>query len=234
VIQKGNDIVFDVITKNEYFEWYDKNIADKKRHSLKGLQDAYILSLLGKKMGLKIAEVGGGNSRVLAVLKKHNDCWNIDKFEGVGLGPQKIKKQRGIHIIRAFIGEFDASIPDNYFDVAFSISVVEHVPVDSLGEFFKDCYRSLKPSGEMVRAIDLYVSDVPEVRNKKVDKYIIAVENAGFKWFKKPAINSKITFSSYFASNSDATMGIWNNVAPKLRKVREMAQSISLKLHAFK
>ena len=41
--------MFDVITKKEYFEWYEKDIADKKRHSLKGLQDAYILSLLGKK-----------------------------------------------------------------------------------------------------------------------------------------------------------------------------------------
>jgi len=226
--------VFDVITKKEYFEWYEKGIADKKRHSLKGLQDAYILSLLGKKKDLKIAEVGGGNSRVLTVLKKHSDCWNIDKFEGVGLGPIKVKKQRGIRIIHSVIGEFDASIPDNNFDVAFSISVVEHVPVDSLGDFFKDCYRILKPSGEMVHAIDLYVSDVPEVRNKKVDKYIVEVENAGFNWFKKPTINSNITFRSYFASNSDATMSIWNKTAPKLRKVREMAQSISLKLHAFK
>lgn len=84
--------MLDVITKKEYFLWYENGIADSNNHSLKGIQDAFILSLLSKKAGLKIAEIGGGHSRVLNQLKDRNECWNIDKFEGVGGGPKEIKE----------------------------------------------------------------------------------------------------------------------------------------------
>lgn len=72
--------MFDVITKKEYFEWYENKIADSSNHSLKGIQDAFILSNLPCKVGMKLAEIGGGNSRVLEKLKDKNECWNIDKF----------------------------------------------------------------------------------------------------------------------------------------------------------
>jgi len=49
-----------------------------------------------------IAEVGGGNSRVLEKLSINNECWNIDKFEGVGNGPKGIKANNKVKIVKSY------------------------------------------------------------------------------------------------------------------------------------
>ena len=38
-------------------------------------------------------------------------------------------------------------IPDNYFDCVFSVSVLEHIPFESLQNTFKKIYKALKPGG---------------------------------------------------------------------------------------
>jgi len=98
--------VFDIIRKDEYFTWAAPNIANSSRYllvpshySLKGIQDAWVLSLLEHKRDLKLAEIGGGKSRVLEALSVQNECWNIDKFEGVGAGPLEIQELPGVKIV---------------------------------------------------------------------------------------------------------------------------------------
>lgn len=235
--------MFDVIRKREVFSWLESGIGDPSNHSLKGIQDAFILSLLGDRSGLQIAEIGGGHSRVLQQLKTKNACWNIDKFEGVGCGPTKPKRDRGIRLVREYIGDFSTNVPANYFDVVFSVSVVEHVQSDALQPFFSDCHRILKSGGLMVHAIDAYIFDEPlqelsgsyEKRlSLRIGLYRAGVEGAGFRWIEPPAVDKSCVFKCDFASNSDSTMHRWNKVAPQLRHVREVAQSISLKLQALK
>ncbi len=226
--------MLDVITKKEYFAWFEQGIVDKNNHSLKGIQDGYILSFLDKAQGQKIAEIGGGNSRVLQKIKTTNECWNIDKFEALGNGPTDIKQADGIKIIRQYLGKFDKKIPANYFDVVFSVSVVEHVETLLLEDFFKDCYRILKPNGEMIHAVDLYVGESPLQGNSRVENYIEAITKAGFKWDTTPQVNKDLVFKPHFASNSDATMGIWNKAVPSLRALREENQSITLKVRVTK
>lgn len=222
------------IHKKEYFEWLDSGIANPKDSTLKGIQDGWVLSILKGKEDLKLAEIGGGKSRVLPALSQCNECWNIDKLEGLGAGPKEASDISGVKLIRSYMGEFDAAIPDNYFDVVFSISVVEHVPKDFLEKFFSDCYRILKPGGIMLHAIDLYVSDFPTENGKIIDTYRETIDSLGFEWFAPPAINGNAAFRCNFASNSDTTMNIWNRIAPSLRTLRETSQSVSIKLFVFK
>lgn len=226
--------MLDIINKKEYFEWLDRGIADPRNQTLKGIQDAWILSLLSEKSDLKIAEIGGGNSRVLKSLAEKNECWNIDKFEGLGAGPTDLPEMPGVKIVRTYLGDFDSELPDNYFDVVFSVSVVEHVTPDKLGSFFEDCYRILKPNGIIAHAIDLYVYDEPNTRLSIIDYYLREVERHGFTWASPPTIDRNLSFQCCFATNSDVTMNSWNKIAPSLREIREIAQSISIKLLAFK
>ena len=227
--------MLDVIYKKEYFDWWEKGIADRTNHTLKGIQDAWIVSLFSSEQAIKIAEIGGRNSRVLNRFKEQNECWNIDKFEGVGGGPREMKEMSGIKIVRSYIGDFDPNIPENYFDVIFSISVVEHVPSNNIIQFFADCHRLLKPGGIMAHAIDAYVRDIPTPhRLEIVEQYIEAIDSQGFEWFLPPKNDKNFTFKSEFASNSDLTMAVWNHIAPTLRTIREESQSISLKLIAHK
>ena len=151
--------MFDIINKKEYWSCIKSGYSSLNSHTLKNIQDGYILSRLCDSRGKKILEIGGGNSRVLPILSKYNECWNIDKFEGQGAGPTKIKRHSKIKIIKSFLGEYDKTIPENYFDFIFSISVVEHVLDDDLENLFRDCVRILKPGGKMIHAIDTYIYD---------------------------------------------------------------------------
>lgn len=226
--------MLDIIQKNEYFNWLSENIADRKNHSLKGIQDGWALSLLSETQDLTIAEVGGGNSRVLRKLSEQNECWNIDKFEGVGQGPTEMMALAGVKVVRSYLGDFDTAIPNRYFDVVFSVSVVEHVPTEKLDNFFADCHRILKPGGMMAHAIDLYIFDAVNDRLQIIDRYRTAIEKQGFTWYAAPVIDKSATFQCNYASNSDITMHDWNQVVPSLQTIRETAQSVSIKLIVFK
>ncbi|WP_416672056.1 class I SAM-dependent methyltransferase [Egbenema bharatensis] len=226
--------MLNIITKDEFFDWLELGIAQTGNYSLKGIQDAWGLSLFQGVSQLKIAEVGGGNSRVLHQISLANECWNLDKFEGFGLGPTEDVNQPNVKIIRSYIGEFDPAIPDSYFDAVFSISVVEHLGKDKLDAFFADCHRILKPGGLLAHAIDLYIFDAPDPRVRIIDSYRSLVEKHEFEWLTPPTLDGNATFQCKYASNADIEMHQWNSVAPKLTPIRVIAQSVSIQLIAFK
>ena len=225
--------MLDIIGKEDYFQAFDQRLADRSFHSLKGIQDAWVLLQLQGKKDLKIAEIGGGESRVLQLAKQQNEVWNIDKLEGAGKGPTEVSDTSAIKLVRSYMGDFDPNIPDNYFDILLSISVVEHVPADKLTDFFKDCHRVLKPGGLMLHAIDIYIYGTPGNR-EVVDRYRSIVEQLGFEWEQPPVINKDVSFKTSHASNSDLTMAHWNRMAPNLKQLRTVAQSVSIKLAATK
>ncbi len=80
--------------------------------------------------GAKVLEIGGAYSRILTFFQDKIEGWNLDKCEGIGDGPTQIPKDQGYTIIPAYIGSFDRRLPDNYFDLVFSISVLEHINED--------------------------------------------------------------------------------------------------------
>lgn len=226
--------MLDIIAKQEYFSWLDRGVADPKDYTLKGIQDAWVLSVLQDKENLAIVEVGGGNSRVLKKTSKQNECWNIDKLEGYGLGPTSVSDISNVKLIRSYVGEFDPEIPSDYFDVLFSISVVEHIPKPNIQDFFADCYRILKPGGVMLHAIDLYIFDDPADMPRLIDMYREAVEACSFEWLAIPKVSGHATFKCGYASNADITLNQWNRSAPALKSIRAVAQSVTIKLVAFK
>ncbi|GAB6094267.1 hypothetical protein JCM14469_05190 [Desulfatiferula olefinivorans] len=225
--------MFDIISKHDYFDWIDHGHCVTKNTSIKKVQDAFVLSVLSQEKGKKIAEIGGGQSRILELLSENNECWNIDPLEGSGHGPRDVDCGPNIKLIRANMGDFSREIPTDFFDYVFSISVVEHVPLDVVNDFFSDATRILKKGGLSIHAIDLYVGDHVNVRtNPQVDLYrsLDLRQGLGLAFLEPPVVDAQAVFCTHYASNSDDAIYSWNKIYPgSINRIRTSCQSVSIK-----
>lgn len=224
--------MLDIITKAEYFECLNKNLGSKQDHTLKGIQDAWILSQFNGWQGQRLLEVGGGNSRVLPLLSG-NQLWNVEKYEGVGNGPVEPEILDGVTVINAFMGEYHPHLPQ--VDAIFSISVIEHIPFEQYDDLFQDMARCLVPNGLSVHAIDLPIKDEPlPFCAQRIRALVSAVEKAGLEWLHAPSVDPDAVFTCDMASNSDLTMWNWAQISDASRLTGPHAQIVSLKLVARK
>lgn len=203
-------------------------------YELKDVQDAFIMSCLGGQKEKRILEVGGGIPRVLRWLSGQNECWLVDRYEGVGRGPKKIPSIPGIKILQGFIGEYIEELPDEHFDYLFSVSVVEHVPIESLEDFFADCARLLKPSGRMFHAIDIYLFDDErgDLRQPFKDKLraYLSFSNRpdlGIRMIEEAHIDANLRYSCAYASQPDNVLYEWHLNHPQEKRL--MGQVVSIK-----
>ena len=232
--------MFDIISKTEYWDSLDipnrPPILDQTKYDLKHIQDSWIYKEIGNVKNLKILEVGGGNSRILRCLDKSNEMWNLDEFVGAGLGPKTQIEIEGVKVVKENMGEFSSGLPDDYFDIVFSVSVLEHVPKpEQVVDFFKDSARVMKRNGRMLHAIDVYVWDEPhEILQQRIDVYLRAVAASDLGYKSSPIIDRDLVFKCHFASNSDLGMYGWNKLAPNLKERRRVTQSTSVKMELTK
>jgi hypothetical protein len=231
--------MFEVITKSEYWRWREAGLESGTQGTLKGFQDTFILFTLKDIGGSRLAEAGGGNSRVLPKLAAAgNECWNVDRMEGFGGGPVGVAKQPEYRLVRSFIGDFTPDLPANYFDVVFSISVVEHIPSEAYRDFVLDSVRILKSGGLFVHAIDVYLPDAgsqPRYRESLSSRLALYLQTAALSdgaldWVELPSVSMDLSASARWASNSVDELFKWNGFAPSLRELRENADSCSLKM----
>ena len=128
--------------------------------NLKVYQDLFIFNFIYNNVpqAAKLLEIGGGESRVIDALQHKYECWNIDKLEGLGNGPLSIKKQ-GHKLVKDYMGNFSRELPENYFDLVFSISTLEHVPEDetTFKNVCLDIDRVLRPNGYSLHCFDVIV-----------------------------------------------------------------------------
>jgi len=138
---------------------YDIKLTGKKVDpgicDLKSYQDLLVFSFLIHNLpeNAKILEVGGADSRILSYFKNRYECWYLDKNEFTD-------KNSGndIKLIKDYIGKFNTELKDEYFDLVFSISALEHVPTDDpkvLKDVTEDINRVLKPGGFSLHCFDV-------------------------------------------------------------------------------
>jgi hypothetical protein len=226
------------ITKKEYWKAEDDGTtallpAAPFAWHLKNIQDAIALTWLKEHKGKDVAEIGGGDSRVLRVLAAQNRATNIDSFEGLGNGPTTTPGGAPYTIKPCLIGTFDQRLKPDSFHILFSISVVEHIVDDKLADFHEDCLRILKPGGLLLHFIDLYLRDT-HVQNKNAAERL----RHYISWFdhkrctalrlQQVIAPAELRFSCAYASNPDNVLNCWNKTAPSLSSLRAEAQSVSL------
>ena len=231
--------MFDFIRKSDVWEWMDadlhQRLEGKHGFQLKTIQDMGVYCRLDQSRGSMIGEVGGGDSRILRLLAQDNECYNIDRFEGTAVGPKAEIEIENVNNVKAFLGDFDAALEDNYFDILFSVSVVEHVTNDLLKDFFLDCARVLKPGGLMLHAIDFYLEDEPAQYAR--DRFQLYKE----MFSEIPSLSptgeihaGPLGFTCDMATNPDNIMHLWGKYAPNLIAFRQKAQSVALMWSARK
>ena len=143
---------------NNYDEELFNKAIDPGYCDLKVYQDLFMFSFIKNniKQRSKLLDIGGGNSRILNFFKYDHECWNIDKLEGIGHGPREIDAT-GFRLVLDYMGNFNDELPENYFDLVFSISTLEHIPLDDTKIYeniLKDINRVLKPGGYSVHCVD--------------------------------------------------------------------------------
>lgn len=197
---------------------------------LKTWQDIVLYRELREMRGMCIGEIGGGLSRILPNLTRYNRCYNIDRFEGAQGGPSTAPTIPGVENKVAFLGEFSPEIPDNFFDVVFSVSVIEHITTRDATRFFDDHIRILKPGGLGLHAIDLYIADYPIPT--AIDRLKLYRS-----WITRKDIVPRVplgrlapVFTTDMASNPDWKMAIWNKSSPGLKDLRGYTQSVALEM----
>jgi hypothetical protein len=144
-----------------YVELYGKQI-DPQASQLKVYQDLLVLAFIKENIpkGSRILDVGGAESRILKHLYKDYECWNIDKLEGLGSGRTSLDPAGRYRLVRDYMGNFNPELPDNYFDLVFSISALEHTPKtdpQSLTSLRDDLNRVLKPGGYSLHCFDIVI-----------------------------------------------------------------------------
>jgi len=228
------------VTKQEYWAVEDSGVLKEFTNNplwhLKSIQDAMVWAVLREARERSIAEIGGGNSRLIGALAKHNQCYNIEPFEGVGQGPKAEVVVGGVTNIKVTVGSFSEQIQPAQFDAIFSLSVVEHVPMDALTNFFADCQRMLKPGAEMLHLIDLYLEGVDgdnAAARERCRHYNSVFSDGVFEALGPVAVRGgeEVVFRTEFATNPDNVMNRWNRSVPQLRAKRERAQSCTLLMH---
>ncbi len=200
---------------NRYEEYEELISPEKLRGDLKDFQNLFALDFILNHYpkGANLLEIGGGDCKMLsALLKKHPQkykCWSLDPLLGAGGGLlfddilQQKKINPKITLIKQVIGDFSEDVPNNFFDCVFSISVLEHIPIDLWGRSFKDMRRSLKvDGGKTFHCIDVPIdSEISKKRYEFVNN--IENEKVGFKKYND--INMQIKYSlkdpqTYFVS----------------------------------
>lgn len=230
--------MFDFIRKpflwSAWEKGLEKEIGKTGRFHLKSIQDLAVYAHLKGTTARAIAEIGGGDSRLLAKLAKDNTCFNVEKFEGADGGPEQEVVISDVENVRVFLGEHSPLLAPESLDVVFSVSVVEHVPTPNLDAFFRDGLRILRPGGLWLHAIDLYVEDNPS-------EYWQERYNAYREWTRDsridpvgPVFDGPLRFTCDIATNPDDIMYSWGRIAPSLIGLRQRAQSVSLLLAARK
>lgn len=130
---------------------------------LKVYQDALVYTFILDNLpfGSRLLEIGGGESRIVGELKNHYEIWNLDKLQGSGFGPKQIIDPKGFRFVKDYIGNFSPLLQDSYFDLIFSISTIEHFPMDDnfISKSIIDIQRLLKPGGYSLHCIDALLFD---------------------------------------------------------------------------
>lgn len=226
------------LNKSQLFEGLRTQPEQSDLQHLKYLQDTWLHGVLKAEKAERVIEIGGGVSRTLPPLRRRGiECWNADKLAGFANGPMESSpgirslEAAGVKIVRTFVGEFSRELPDCYFDVAYSISVLEHLNAQQLVDCFRDTARILKPGGRVYHAVDLFLGSEPLRRTSdQIRNLRKAVEAAGLEPLGPDRVGSEPVFSTAYATPSDIYLGRKWCFTPELRELVEQNALTSLQM----
>ncbi|HUA86325.1 MAG TPA: glycoside hydrolase family 99-like domain-containing protein [Bryobacteraceae bacterium] len=106
-----------------------------------------------------ILEIGAGEPLVANMLQHLGySVWIVDPYDGSGNGPREFEKfwkeYPNLKFVRSRFHDRMPEVPEAAFDCIYSISVLEHVPADSIPGVLEGMRKFLKRDGVSIHAID--------------------------------------------------------------------------------
>ena len=153
-------------------------------NTLKPMGYGHVAAFLEEYNSKKVLEVGhGAGSLLFDIFKDSAELWGLDDVVEDSLvldnDLEWMKEEYpSVKFVRGLLGSNVKELPDNYFDMVCSVSVIEHIPLDVLDKAFEETFRILKPGGILCHSYDIYFK-----QNTK--PVFDAIEKAGFNWLKK-------------------------------------------------
>jgi hypothetical protein len=149
-------------TVRDYCDSFDHLLPLATANSdLKDVQRPWILKAILARVPRpgRLLEIGAGEPFVADLLQRSGySVTVVDPYDGSGNGPQEFEEFRRqcpqIDFVRGQFGEGTPGLAPRSFDCIYSISVLEHVPDEGLGEVFAGLAKFLKPEGSTVHAVD--------------------------------------------------------------------------------
>ncbi|PYI90354.1 MAG: hypothetical protein DME97_17830 [Verrucomicrobia bacterium] len=107
----------------------------------------------------RLLEIGGGEPIVSGFLAELGyEVTLVDPYDGFGNGPtdyqRYVEQFPRVKIMREYFRPGLPSLPPHSFDAIFSISVLEHIPPDSLSSCFDAIAEFLSPAGISIHCFD--------------------------------------------------------------------------------
>lgn len=148
---------------------------------MKDLQRCWMVkAILGNvERGSRILEIGAGEPLVAGMLSRLGyDVTVVDDYQGGGNGPREFKRFQQAYPDVRFIRElFPPSEPlGDDFAAVFSISVLEHVPLEQVGGVVEAGHQLLKPGGCSIHAVDHVLAGWgADEHREKLDRIVAAL-----------------------------------------------------------
>jgi SAM-dependent methyltransferase len=168
---------------------YKRKYPELKGFGLKAFGHGWILESRSWSAGERVLDVGGAYSWVPSYLQSKFNCdvWVVDDF-GVtvdesfwlryGSPDEFVAAHPELRFVRERVGNPAlSSLPEEYFDVVYSVSTMEHVPNELTPAVWQHMARLVKPGGDLIHAIDL---SFPSNGGPKRILKSIALDSFGF------------------------------------------------------
>jgi len=190
-----------LIQENEYtipYHW----MRGRNLGKLSKLRTEIVLKLCGRLEGKTVLDYGCGDGKFTNTLVKANAL----KVFGIDISQNAIGFARKLVPMADFMvsngGRLEYS--DNYFDVIFSLDVIEHIPDNDRESVLVELKRALKPGGKLILTIPS--------KNKNLDP-------KHFRHFTPVEIEqslkndySDLTFSGYFEKPALIPIAIFDSI----------------------
>lgn len=145
---------------------YKRDLDLEIHLNIKGFDYGWILNSVEWKPEMKVLDVGAGYSRLPLHIARTFGCevWSVDDFgfgdDGYWARNQDpnayIRENSDVRFILEKVGKSQkSSLPENYFDVIYSASALEHIEPSQVPGVWLHMSKILKSGGLMLHALDI-------------------------------------------------------------------------------
>ncbi len=115
----------------------------------------------------RILEIGGGEPIVSGFLNELGyDATLIDPYDGFGNGPTQYQKYvemfPNVKIVRSYLEPGMPAFAPGSFDAIFSVSVLEHLPLETQANVFRAIGEFLAPGGASIHCFDFVLQGIAQ------------------------------------------------------------------------